>query len=160
MTSLLPIVERRSWSAERGTLESPGLSVGVVNYRQWQLTARLIGQLQLSESFRQGGSEVVLVDNHSPVHPLLSRLRRLEGVSVRRWRRNRGFARAVNEGVRLSRGDWLLLLNPDVSVAEGFLDRIAELTDRLDREEPRTGIVGLALRDPDGTHQPSTGPFP
>ena len=36
--------------------------------------------------------------------------------------RNRGFARAVNEGCRLSRGEWLLLLNPDVRVPEEFLD--------------------------------------
>ena len=26
---------------------------------------------------------------------------------------NRGFARAVNEGCRLSQGEWFLLLNPD-----------------------------------------------
>jgi len=34
---------------------------------------------------------------------------------LRRFSSNRGFARAANEGCRLSRGDWLLLLNPDVS---------------------------------------------
>jgi GT2 family glycosyltransferase len=91
---------------------------------------------------------------------LLARLRRLEGVSLRRWGRNRGFARAVNEGARLARGDWLLLLNPDVSLADDFLDRVHALIARLDRAEPRTGIVGLALRDPDGRPQPSTGPIP
>lgn len=136
------------------------LSVVLVNYRQWEMTARLIAQLRSALSARSGASEIVLVDNHSPSHPLLPQLRRLEGVSVRRWKRNRGFARAVNEGVRLSQGEWVLLLNPDMSVQPGFLDAVQVLTDRLDREEPRTGVVGLGVRDEDGTHQPSAGPFP
>lgn len=161
MTTLLQTTERAA--RPHSPLLVPctlALSVVLVNYRQWRLTARLVGQLRRSASFRRGASEVVVVDNHSPPHPLLPRLRRLEGVSLRRWGRNRGFARAVNEGVRLSRGDWVLLLNPDVSVPAGFLDRVEALTARLDRTEPRTGIVGLSLRDPDGTPQPSTGPFP
>jgi GT2 family glycosyltransferase len=136
------------------------LSVVLVNYRQWESTGRLIDQLSDAVSFQAGQSEVVLVDNHSPAHPLLPRLRRREGVSLRRWQRNYGFARAVNEGVRLSQGDWVLLLNPDMSVPPGFLDDVLALTQRLDREEPRTGIVGLSLRDSDGRPQPSTGPFP
>ena len=51
-------------------------------------------------------------------------MRRWPGVSLRRWGRNRGFAAAVNEGVRLSRGGWLLLLNPDMTLAPGFLDGV------------------------------------
>src|SRR5262245_35676008 len=73
----------------------PSLSVVVVNYRQWELTARLVAQLRRSASLRRGTSEVVIVDNHSPPHRLLPTLRRLEGVSLRRWGRNFGFARAV-----------------------------------------------------------------
>jgi GT2 family glycosyltransferase len=138
---------------------APSLSVVLVNYRQWESTSRLIDQLSDASSFQAGQSEVVLVDNHSPPHRLLSRLRRREGVSLRRWQRNFGFARAVNEGVRLSQGEWLLLLNPDMSVPPGFLDDVLALTQRLD-DEPRTGIVGLSLRDSDGRPQPSTGPFP
>jgi GT2 family glycosyltransferase len=138
----------------------PALSVVLVNYRQWESTGRLIEQLSDAVSFQDGRSEVVLVDNHSPPHRLLSRLRRREGVSLRRWQRNHGFARAVNEGVRLSQGDWVLLLNPDMSVPPRFLDGVLDLTQRLDHNEPRTGIVGLSLRDSDGQLQPSTGPFP
>ena len=100
------------------------------------------------------------MDNHSPAHPLVDRLRRTEGVSLRRWGRNRGFARAVNEGVRLSQGRWVLLLNPDVTVPAGFLDAVLALANRLDRDEPQTGIVGLGLRNDDSSRQPSTGPLP
>jgi GT2 family glycosyltransferase len=132
----------------------------IVNYRQWELTARLVSQIRASSSVRSGVSEIVIVDNHSPRHRLLRRLRRLEGVSLRRWGRNCGFARAANEGIRLSEGAWVLLLNPDVTVPLRFLDRVQALIARLDREEPRTGIVGLGVRDSSGRRQPSTGPFP
>src|SRR5438067_1649900 len=88
------------------------LSVVIVNYRQWRNTARLARQLLDSAADRAGAAEVVIVDNHSPTHPLLRKLRRTEGVSLRRFGRNHGFAWGVNEGCRLSRGAWFLLLNP------------------------------------------------
>jgi GT2 family glycosyltransferase len=109
---------------------------------------------------KRGEAEVVVVDNHSAPHPVIGKLRRWSGVSLRRWRRNRGFARAVNEGCRLSRGDWFLLLNPDVSLDDGFLDEVLQIADRLSVEEPNVGIIGFRLHNPDGTCQLSTGRFP
>lgn len=144
----------------RNCPQTPQLSVVIVNYRQWQDTAGLVCQLLAAPCVRQGAAEVVIVDNHSPSHPLSARLRRWPGVSLRRWRRNRGFARAVNEGCRLSQGQWFLLLNPDVSVPDRFLNNVLELTERLSAEEPRAGIVGLQLHNSDGTPQLSSGPFP
>src|SRR5262249_19825450 len=46
------------------------------------------------------------------------------------------------------------------TVGARFLDRVRALADRLDRDEPQTGLVGLGVRNDDGSHQPSTGPFP
>lgn len=139
---------------------TPRLSVVIVNYRQWRETATLVRQLLRADSARRGAVEVVVVDNHSPAHTLARWLRRRPGVSLRRWNRNRGFARAVNEGIRLSRGQWLLLLNPDMSVGEDFLDGVLGLADRLRAGNPRAGIVGFQLRDDDGALQWSAGCFP
>src|SRR5579872_3827996 len=150
----------RSGRAARTLPATPRLSVVVVNYGGWRETARLVRQLRAAPALRRGAAEVVVVDNHSPAHPVVSRLRRLGGVSLRRWRRNRGFARAVNEGGRLSRGDWLLLLNPDVTLDSAFLDKALDRAERLATTDPRAGIVGFGLRDPDGRRQLSTGPFP
>lgn len=139
---------------------TPRLSVVVVNYRQWEPTADLVRQLLASAGARRGDIEVVVVDNHSPPHPIARRLRRLPGVSLRRWDRNRGFARAVNEGCRLSQGEWFLLLNPDTTIADGFLDGVLALADQLAAAEPNAGIVGFHLHNTDGTRQLSAGPFP
>jgi GT2 family glycosyltransferase len=140
--------------------EAPQLSVVIVNFRQWRNTARLTAQLLAAAGARRGAAEVVVVDNHSPPHPLLNRLRRRPGVSLRRLGRNRGFARAANEGCRLAAGRWLLLLNPDMTVEPGFLDEALALAERLPAEEPNAGVVGFRLLNSDGTPQGSCGTFP
>lgn len=136
------------------------LSVVIVNYCQWRNTARLTNQLRRSNSFRAGEAEIVIVDNHSPPHPLLTKLRRIDGVSVRLCNQNRGFARAVNEGIRLGEGKWILLLNPDMSVPDGFLDEVELLSRRLLDDKPHAGVIGLGVWNTDGTPQSSCGPLP
>jgi GT2 family glycosyltransferase len=134
--------------------------VVIVNYHQWPETAQLTRQILASPEGRRRAVEVVIVDNHSQRHRLASRLRRWPGVSLRRWKRNRGFARAVNEACRLSQGEWLLLLNPDVTLGNGFLGRVLGLTARLPVEDASAGIIGFHLQNSDGTRQGSVGPFP
>jgi N-acetylglucosaminyl-diphospho-decaprenol L-rhamnosyltransferase len=153
------LVRRKGAPVER-KVQWPRLSIVIVNYRCWEKTGALVRQLMAAPATRQGDVEIVLVDNHSPPHPLLHRLRRCPAVAVRRWGRNRGFARAVNEGCRLSRGEWFLLLNPDVTIPDEFLPGVLRLVDRLNADEPRTGVIGFQLRNSDGTRQYSSGPFP
>ncbi len=165
MSSFLPSQIARLIDTERQTnsgvrIGTPRLSVVIVNYRQWERTADLVRQIQDTACFRQGQVEVVIIDNHSPNHPIIKKLRRLPNVSLRRWNRNHGFAKAVNEGCRLSQGDWFLLMNPDTTLTEGFLEGVLNLGESLEREESRAGIVGFHLRNSDGSQQFSAGPFP
>jgi GT2 family glycosyltransferase len=145
---------------ERPILRIPQLSVVIVNYRLWEETGKLVRQLLACPRTERGQVEVVVVDNHSPPHPLSWRMRRWPGVSLRRWGRNRGFARAVNEGCRLSQAEWVILLNPDITLPHGFLEEVLILIERLATEEPKAGIVGFQLRNTDGSGQLSCGPFP
>ena len=138
----------------------PILSVVIVNFRQWENTVALARQLDASDAMRSGVAEVVLLDNDTDSFFLRRCVRRWPGVSLRCFGRNRGFARAVNEGCRRARGQWFLLLNPDVRVPEEFLDRVLAAADRIAAKEPRAGIIGFRLRHADGTRQGSTGPYP
>lgn len=135
----------------------PRLSIVIINYQSWNDTAQVVQQLAASPQLATGQAEITIIDNHSRAHPLAARLRAMPGVNLRRWSRNRGFARAVNEGCRLGLGDWFLLLNPDVTLDPRFLD---EALARIDQFDDRVGIVGFALRNSDDSHQLSTGPFP
>jgi GT2 family glycosyltransferase len=139
---------------------TPFLSVVIVNYRQWSNTARLSAQLLNSSAGRSGTAEIVVVDNRSPKHPLRKKLRRTDGVSVRQFHQNRGFSCGVNEGCRLSRGEWFLLLNPDVTVPPGFLDAAKAYAERIANDERRAGVIGFRVCDPNGARQPSAGKDP
>jgi GT2 family glycosyltransferase len=54
----------------------------------------------------------------------------------------------------------VLLLNPDVTLPEGFVEGALALADRLGATEPRAGVVGFRLTNPDGSPQHSSGPWP
>ncbi len=154
------VPQRRPYRPARPLLPTPRLSVIIVNYHLWHETEALVAQLLAAPCTQRGDLEVVIVDNHSPAHPLVRKLRRRPEVALRRWGSNQGFARAVNEGARLSRGRWLLLLNPDIQVTDGFLEGVLRLAADLEAREPDAGIVGFHLRNTDGSRQLSSGPFP
>jgi len=142
---------------------APHVSVVVINFCQWRNTDRLTHQLLDADAIDAGTADVLVVDNDSPTSPTdpaLGRLRRIPGVSLKRFDRNTGFAKAANEGCRLSGGEWVLLLNPDTAVPEGFLDQLEALCRTLDVDEPRAGVIGLSLLHADGSPQASSGQPP
>jgi GT2 family glycosyltransferase len=137
--------------------QKAAVGVVIVNFCQWHNTARLVKQLRQSDLFQSRDAGVVVVDNHSPASALCDKLRRTRGVTVILNDGNDGFAKAVNRGADAIESDWLLLLNPDVTVDEGFLDDVQSLIDTMD---DRIGVVGLQLKNSDGTPQASAGAFP
>ena len=75
---------------------------------------------------------------------------------VLRNRGNRGFSAAANQGVRATDAPFVLLLNPDAEVVGGTLDALLKVA----RERERAGVVGLLVRNPDGSIQPSARKVP
>jgi N-acetylglucosaminyl-diphospho-decaprenol L-rhamnosyltransferase len=151
---------RRLPAVPRSAAPTAAISVVIVNFCQWKNTARLIRQLRHSELMKSGGAQVVVVDNGSPHHSAVLRLQKMRGVRIVYAGRNLGFATGVNRGVASSDGEWILLLNPDVTVGDGFLDDALLAAEKLIRKRPATGIVGLKLENRDGSTQPSCGPLP
>lgn len=152
----LPIVSPRDRTA---THRRTRLTVVIVNFCQWRNTARLVRQLRHALAVRDAETQIVIVDNGSPDHVLSARLGKIRGVTLLRNRRNLGFAKAVNRGVLACVSDWILLLNPDVTVEDGFLDQTLALIDELP-VGMKVGAVGLQLRHADGSPQASVGRFP
>lgn len=71
-------------------------------------------------------------------------------------RKNIGFAAGCNQAIRESRGDLVLLLNPDTELAPGALTALA----RFAAEHPSAGVIGGRITNPDGSLQPSVRRFP
>jgi N-acetylglucosaminyl-diphospho-decaprenol L-rhamnosyltransferase len=68
---------------------------------------------------------------------------------------NVGFGRACNQGMRMARGRYLFLHNPDLEVCPGSLEALVELADR----EPDAGLVAPRLHYADGRLQESCRTF-
>lgn len=155
-----PRLQGRSGESTRGSTGAVSLRVVIVNYRQWSSTMELVRQLGKSQSLRSGKVEIVIVDNGSPHNPVVGKLKKIANLRLIRNRHNRGFARAVNTGAEGFCGEWILLLNPDITVGEGFLDRVIDVGEASRNRYSNQGVIGFGMLDPEGSVQPSTGPFP
>lgn len=60
---------------------------------------------------------------------------------------NVGFGRASNLGIRRTRDEYVLLLNPDCELADGTLDRLVAVLE----EHPEVGMIGPELVREDGS---------
>jgi len=91
--------------------------------------------------------ETIVVDNGSRDATAAMLEREFGDVVVVRFPENRGFAPAVNAGLRAARGEMLVLMNNDVEAEPGWLAALAAALDR----RPDVGFVAsrmLNARDP------------
>jgi len=104
--------------------------------------------LRALEPFSQW--KVVLVDNASTDDTIQEVGRTALAVRTLINAHNAGFAAAVNQGVRLAEGDFLVILNPDTIATAGSLDKLAKAL-----EKENVGAAGGLLLDEAG--QPQKG---
>ena len=69
---------------------------------------------------------------------------------------NAGYAKANNQGVRIAKGKYILLLNNDTIVHKNSLQNLIKFADNT----PNVGVVGSKLLNIDGTLQMSCFNFP
>jgi hypothetical protein len=130
------------------------LSVIVVHYRSLRALPRCLESLARETTGL--GAEVVVVDNDSR-DGLASWLAR-EHPAARAIVNdaNLGYATAVNQGISATRGEIILLMNPDVYLAPQALGTLRSYLE----DHPRTALVAPELRNPDGSVEFSARAFP
>ncbi len=124
-------------------------SVLIVSYGARERLRRCLARLG-------GSAETVVVDNASPDGSAEMVRSEFPWARLVPWGENRGFSAAVNEAVRLARGDLLLLLNPDCVVEPGALAQMPAALARL----PGAQAVGFRQVDEQGGYQLTVGPPP
>jgi GT2 family glycosyltransferase len=97
------------------------------------------------EAARRTGAEILVIDNASRDGTVLA-VSRLS-VSCIANETNRGFAAAVNQGVRATSAPYVLLLNPDAVLETGIESLIEECG------QPQTGAAGGQLLSTEGVPQ-------
>lgn len=132
----------------------PDLSVIIVNWNTKELV------LNCLESFYRTVKgltfEIFVVDNGSTDGSPDSVRRRFPKIELIQNQRNLGFARANNEALRRSKGRYVLLLNTDVILTHGAVEKLVEFMDG----NPTVSIAGGQLINMDGSKQNSFDNFP
>lgn len=124
--------------------DRPELSVVMVAYGAWPLTERAIAALA---AHTHRPFEVIVVDNASK-DQTRAQLIRMPNVRVILNDENRGFGPATNQGAEQARGDYLLLLNTDAFVHQGWLEPLLEAL-----AEPSVGAAVPRYLHADGSLQ-------
>lgn len=96
--------------------------------------------------------EVIVVDDASP-DDSADVLSRIDGVRLLRNATNLGYIGSCNAGAGIARGEFLLFLNNDTQVTQGWLDELLACF----VEEEGCGIAGSRLAYPDGRLQEAGG---
>jgi GT2 family glycosyltransferase len=101
----------------------------------------------------EGGDpqQVIVVDNASTDGSLLGLASVHPAVEVIQNAGNVGYARAVNQGLRASRGQYAVVLNPDVVLQPSAMPRLMQFM----ASHPDAGLAGPRLFDADGRVQGS-----
>jgi N-acetylglucosaminyl-diphospho-decaprenol L-rhamnosyltransferase len=108
------------------------------------------------DTFAGTSHEVIVVDSASTDgSPQIVRTRFPE-VRLIALDRNDGYGAAANAGMEAAAGDYLLVMNADAWPIADAVDRLASFA----HANPRVGVVGPRLLNPDGTLQRSVRGFP
>jgi N-acetylglucosaminyl-diphospho-decaprenol L-rhamnosyltransferase len=132
-----------------GPSTRPPLSVVVVNFNAGAHLERCLRSV--IDAAGDESVDVVVVDNASVDGSADAVEAAFPGVRVIRNDLNLGFATAANQGIQATGAPYVFLLNPDAEVAAGTLAGLVKVAD----ERPRTGAIGVLVRDPDGAVYPS-----
>jgi N-acetylglucosaminyl-diphospho-decaprenol L-rhamnosyltransferase len=100
--------------------------------------------------------EIIVVDNASTDGSASMLRTHFPRIHLIQNEENRGFTAANNQGLAVSQGRYLMLLNPDTEVASDTLTRMLQHMDA----HPRVGVLGPQLLYADGSRQSSRRRFP
>jgi O-antigen biosynthesis protein len=124
-------------------------SIIILTFNQLEYTKKCVKSIR---KHTPEDHEIIFVDNGSTdgtVKWLNALMRENSNYRLIENKLNLGFAKGCNQGIDASRGEFLLLLNNDVVVAEGWL---AGLLDCLSHA-PESGIVGPMTNNISGPQQ-------
>ncbi|MBI4301728.1 MAG: glycosyltransferase family 2 protein [Chloroflexi bacterium] len=133
------------------------LSIIVVNWNVKDYLERCLASLKAFRGRRPGlKMEILVIDNASTDNSVAMVKERFPQVQLIVNSTNRGLPAAYNQGINLSRGRYILLMNADTEVVE---DALFVMADYL-AHHPRVGMVGPQLLNSDGSVQSSRRRFP
>ncbi|GEM_PF-1982669 len=136
--------------------DDPALAVGsisvvIVNWNGRAFISRCLDSIPAAAAGRP--FEIIVVDNASTDDSVAYIRENHPEVALIENTANLGYARGAQSGIDRARGEFVAVLNPDIVLAPGTLDHLAQTLE----SRPRAAWVGPRIVGPDGRVQ--SGPF-
>src|SRR5574344_467966 len=120
------------------------LSIVIVNYNVEHFLEHCLYSVQ--KALKDIEAEVFVVDNNSVDGSIAMIKDKFPQVNLIENKENVGFAKANNQAIRISKGEYVLLLNPDTVVEE---DTFVKCLDFMDSHQDCGGL-GVKMIDGNG----------
>lgn len=120
------------------------LSVIIVNYNVRHFLEQCLCSVQKAAAGL--ASEVIVIDNNSSDDSIAYLRPRFAGIKFIANHENVGFAKACNQGLSLSKGKYILFLNPDTIVPEDCFTKCITFFET----HPDAGALGIKMLDGSG----------
>jgi GT2 family glycosyltransferase len=126
------------------------LSIIIVNYNVKYFLRQLLQSIQASiTDFR---FEIIVVDNASSDGSVIFLEKDFPHIKLIKNTTNLGFSKANNVGIEFSKGEFILLLNPDTILQEDTLTKVIDYID----DHPEVGALGCRMIDGSGHFLPES----
>jgi len=126
------------------------LSIIIVNYNVTEFLAKCL--FSIRQFVKDVSYEVIVVDNHSSDTSWRKLISQFPEVIFMANEKNEGFAAANNKAIRTSRGEYLLLLNPDTELESNFINRLLSFAGSI----KDLGCIGVRMHDAKGNFLPES----
>lgn len=132
------------------------LSIVIVSFNTEKLTVEAVRSV--IKNTKDISTEIIVIDNASQDGSVkaIRGLAASTDVILIANKENLGFGRGNNQGMKIAKGRYILLLNTDTLVEGNVLGEIVSWMD----ENPEVGIASCALKFKDGKAQATGGYFP
>ncbi|MBK7505053.1 MAG: glycosyltransferase family 2 protein [Bacteroidetes bacterium] len=126
------------------------LSIIIVNYNVKHFLEQALNSIfQSNTSFEY---EVLVVDNYSADGSVEMLIANFPQVKVFAEKQNHGFSKGNNIAIKKSKGEFVLLLNPDTVLEEDTLEKVVEFMDK----HKDVGGLGVKMMDGSGKFLPES----